>query len=63
MEQDFQKHKDKSLTLCRRLLSELATNDDDMDSFFGGELRKLYLNVNEVAKNKVKSIQSKINNL
>ena len=63
MEQDFQRRKDKSLALCRKLLNNLATNDDDVNSFFGGEMRKLYLNANDVAKNKVKSIQSKINNL
>ena len=63
MTEDIQKHKEKSLELCRKLLQKLDENDDDASLFFGADFRKSYIDVTDMAKTKVKNIQTQITNL
>lgn len=61
--EELLRRREISLELCRKLLRELESNKDDADTFFGGEMRKLYVEVTDMAKTKIKGIQTKITNL
>lgn len=63
MDDKIIKHKTKSITLCNKLLRELEMNKDDVDSFFGGEMYKAYIDVNDKAMDKVKTIRAKVRNI
>lgn len=49
-----------SLSLCNKLITELRMNEGDTDSFFGGELYRVYTDANDRALEKAKKIRNKL---
>lgn len=50
----------RSLALCETLIQKLSENDDDVHSFFGGELHTEYLKANDAAQRKARKIRSRL---
>lgn len=63
MQEELEQCRADSLLLCDRLLAALEGNRDDAHSFFAGELYQAYSAATMKAKDKVRSIKSKIRNL
>ena len=49
-----------SLSKCDKLIKYLKNNEEDVDSFFDGEMRMAYLRANERALEEVMQIRVKL---
>lgn len=63
MDDKIKTYKNNSLYHCDRILSELAMNKDETDLFFGGEMRKAYIEATDKAISKTRKIRNKIRNI
>lgn len=63
MQEELERNRADSLTLCNRLLNALDQNRDDAHSFFAGEVLRAYDTATQKATNKMQKIKSKIRNL
>ena len=63
MEQEVEQYRDVCLALCNSLLVGFEENQEDTERFFGGELKKTYVTVNEKVAGKIRQIRSKIKSL
>ncbi len=63
MDEKIAVHHLTSLMLCDKLSVEINTNQDDANSFFGGDMYKAYVKANDTAMDKVAQIKNKLRSL
>lgn len=63
MQEELEQHRANSLALCEKLLNDLKRNQDDADSFLGGDIYKAYVSATEKAIEKARKSRNKIRNL
>ncbi len=63
MEQEVEQYRDVCLALCNNLLVAFEENQEEAERFFGGELQKTYVTVNEKVAGKIRQIRTKIKSL
>lgn len=59
----LQRYKSTSLRHCDKLLNDVRCDRDDIDSFFGGELYKAYVNATDEVLTKISKVRTKVRNL
>lgn len=62
-EAELRSYQSESLRHCDKLLNEVKSDLDDIGSFFGGELRKTYVDATDKALSKIQQVRTKIRNL
>ena len=50
MQEELEKYRAYSLSLCDKQIRDLERNQNDADRFFGGEAYRAYVNATEKAK-------------
>lgn len=60
---EFERQREECLELCQRIIADLHGFTADSDRFFGGEIRKAYVEATEQAAHKARTIRSKLRNL
>lgn len=63
MKENKNTYKVVCIQLCNKLIAELKDNEDEAQTFFGGELHKTYTEVTDSVREKVKAIKNRIKNL
>lgn len=61
--EEFERQRNECLVLCQRIVADLHGFMFDSDRFFGGEIRKAYLEATEQAIDKAYAIRSKLRSL
>ena len=60
---ELEQYQENALALCNKLLTELNRNQEDVDTFFGGDVRKAYVDATEKVIRSTRSVRNKIRNL
>ncbi len=63
MDEQLQMYISESTELCRQLINMLDKDEDEILTYFGGDLYDAYRRAIDIVKDETKSIQSKIMNL
>lgn len=63
MEEELEKYRAYSLSLCEKLIYSLKRNQNDAASFFGGDIYRAYQTATEEAIEKAQKCRNKIRNL
>ena len=61
--EEFERQRNECLVLCQRIIADLREFTADSDRFFGGEIRKAYIEATEQAIDKAYTIRSKLRSL
>ena len=58
-----QMYKSEGLHYCNQLLNEVQNTQDEIDSFFGGELGRAYFIATDKLLTKIKKVRTKLRNI